>query len=588
MARVSLIEEGGARVRPEADLPGDFDDPINRSRRDLERVSTFLSSIVENIPAMIFVKNAETLRFELFNKAGEELLGIPREAMIGKGDTDFFPPDQAAFFEEKDRGVLNDGRLVDIPLEPIDTATGRRWLHTKKIPVLDKEGVARFLLGISLDITERHEAEEALRRVQDELERRVVERTRELSLTVARLEKEISDREKAESALLKSEEQLRHAQKMDAVGRLAGGVAHDFNNMLSVILGHTEMALSRLDPEHELFESLDTVRQAALRSAGLTQQLLAFSRQQVVSPRYVDLRVLVRDFEKMLERVIGDDITLRIVEPNEPCPVRVDPVQMEQVILNLAINARDAMPNGGQLWIQTRLTTLEPEYVFAHPEAKLGRHVELSVKDEGTGMDAETQRRIFEPFFTTKAEGRGTGLGLSTVYGIVHQSGGSLLVESTLDKGSTFRVFIPVSQGRDVGVAARSGPAGRGTETILLVEDEPAVRRVCALTLRGLGYQVVVADDAEHAIKICASSALPVHAVLTDVVMPGISGVALVERLRGIRQGLRVLFMSGYTDRQIVDASTLNASAAFIHKPFTPDALGHQLRALLDSSVDGG
>ena len=567
-------------------MPGDFDDPINRSRRDLERVSTFLSSIVENIPAMIFVKNAETLRFELFNKAGEDLLGIPREAMIGKGDTDFFPPDQAAFFEEKDRGVLNDKKLVDIPLEPIDTALGRRWLHTKKIPVLDKEGVARFLLGISLDITDRHEAEEALRRVQDELERRVIERTRELSLTVARLEKEISDREKAESALQKSEDQLRHAQKMDAVGRLAGGVAHDFNNMLSVILGHTELVLSRLDQGHELYESLDTVRQAALRSAGLTQQLLAFSRQQVVSPRYVDLRVLVREFEKMLERVIGDDITLRIIQPDEPCPVCVDPVQMEQVILNLAINARDAMPNGGQLWIQTRLTTLEPEYVFAHPEAKLGRHVELSVKDEGTGMDTDTQRRIFEPFFTTKAEGRGTGLGLSTVYGIVHQSGGSLLVESALDKGSTFRVFIPVAQGKEAWAPTGDTRAGRGTETILLVEDEPEVRRVCALTLRGLGYQVVVADDAEHAIKICASSEQRVHAVLTDVVMPGISGVALVERLRGLRHGLRVLFMSGYTDRQIVDASTLNASAAFIHKPFTPDALGKQLRALLDSRSD--
>jgi PAS domain S-box-containing protein len=564
-------------------LPGDFDDPINRSRRDLERVSTFLSSIVENIPAMIFVKNAETLRFELFNKAGEELLGIPREAMIGKGDTDFFPPDQAAFFEEKDRGVLNDGRLVDIPLEPIDTATGRRWLHTKKIPVLDKEGVARFLLGISLDITERHEAEEALRRVQDELERRVVERTRELSLTVARLEKEISDREKAESALQKSEDQLRHAQKMDAVGRLAGGVAHDFNNMLSVILGHTEMALGQLSEQHDLYESLDTIRQAALRSAGLTQQLLAFSRQQVVSPRLLDLRVQVREFERMLKRVIGDDIDLVITLADEVCSVRVDPVQMEQVILNLAINARDAMPNGGRLWIETRITRLTPEYVFAHPDAKLGRHVELIVKDEGTGMDAETKRRIFEPFFTTKAEGRGTGLGLSTVYGIVHQSGGSLSVESALEQGSTFRVFLPLAVGRDAWVPAGTEPASRGTETILLVEDEPAVRRVCAMTLRALGYDVLVAEDAEHAIKICASSDRHVHAVLTDVVMPGISGVAMVERLRSLRQGLKALFMSGYTDRQIVDASTLNASASFIHKPFTPDALGKQLRALLDS-----
>jgi len=566
-------------------LPGDFDDPINRSRRDLERVSTFLSSIVENIPAMIFVKNAETLRFELFNKAGEELLGIPREAMIGKGDTDFFPPDQAAFFEEKDRGVLNDKKLVDIPLEPIDTAQGRRWLHTKKIPVLDKEGVARFLLGISLDITDRHEAEEALRRVQDELERRVAERTRELSLTVARLEKEISDREKAETALQKSEDQLRHAQKMDAVGRLAGGVAHDFNNMLSVILGHTEMALGDLDPQHALHEPLDTIRQAALRSAGLTQQLLAFSRQQVVSPRHLDLRLLVREFEKMLKRVIGDDINLRITLSDEPCPLRVDPVQMEQVILNLAINARDAMPEGGRLWIETRVLTLSPDHVYAHPEAKLGRHVELSVKDEGTGMDPDTQRRIFEPFFTTKAEGRGTGLGLATVYGIVHQSGGSLTVESALGKGSTFRVFLPVASGREAWAPADGEPARPGTETILLVEDEPEVRRVIALTLRRFGYEVVVADDARHAVAICASSEQVVHAVLTDVVMPGISGVALVERLRGLRQGLKVLFMSGYTDRQIVDASTLNASASFIQKPFTPDALGKQLRLLLDSSV---
>jgi len=566
-------------------LPGDFDDPINRSHRDLERVSAFLSSIVENIPAMIFVKDAETLRFELFNKAGEQLLGIPREAMLGKGDTDFFPPDQAAFFEEKDRRVLSEGKLVDIPLEPIDTTLGRRWLHTKKIPIRDTEGTPRYLLGISLDITDRHEAEEALRRVQDELEGRVSLRTRELSLTVARLEKEISDREKAENALQKSEGQLRHAQKMDAVGRLAGGVAHDFNNMLSVILGHAEMAMSRLDEsgDPELIESLDTIRQAALRSAALTQQLLAFSRQQVVSPRFLDLRLLVRDFDKMLKRMIGDDIVLEIVLADEPCPARVDPVQMEQVILNLAINARDAMPHGGQLRIETRLVTLTPEHVFAHPEAKLGRHVELSVTDQGTGMNAETQRRIFEPFFTTKAEGRGTGLGLSTVYGIVHQSGGSLVVESEPDKGSTFRVFLPVAAGRESWAPPTEGPASRGHERVLLVEDEPEVRRVCAMTLRRLGYEVLVADDEHHAVEICAAGDDPPDVVLTDVVMPRISGVALVERLRGLRPGLKVLFMSGYTDRRIVDASSLAASAAFINKPFTPDALGKQLRALLDT-----
>ncbi len=566
-------------------MPGDFDDPINRSRRDLERVSTFLSSIVENIPAMIFVKSAESLRFELFNKAGEELLGIPREDMLGKSDTDIFPPDQAEFFIAKDRRVLDGKQLVDIPLEPIDTATGRRWLHTKKIPILDSDGIARYLLGISLDITERHEAEEALRRVQDELERRVALRTRELSLTVARLEREISDRERAESALQKSEDQLRHAQKMDAVGRLAGGVAHDFNNMLSVILGHTEMALARLGPadEHELYDSLDTIRQAALRSAGLTQQLLAFSRQQVVSPRHLDVRVLVRDFEKMLKRVIGDDIELVILESAEACAVRVDPVQMEQVILNLAINARDAMPHGGRLTIESRLTTISPEHVFAHPDAKLGPHVELCVRDEGTGMAPETLRRIFEPFFTTKAEGRGTGLGLATVYGIVHQAGGSLVVDSELDKGATFRVFLPLAAGRDSWQPTGEAPARGGKERLLLVEDEPEVRRVCALTLKRLGYEVIVAENAEHAVKLCAAAEWPLDAVVTDVVMPGVSGVALVQRLRVLQPGIKALFMSGYTDRQIVDASSLSELSAFLQKPFTPDALGQQLRQLLDA-----
>jgi CheY-like chemotaxis protein len=241
------------------------------------------------------------------------------------------------------------------------------------------------------------------------------------------------------------------------------------------------------------------------------------------------------------------------------------------------------MPSGGELLIQTRVVTLSPEYVYAHPDAKLGRHVELSVTDEGTGMDAETQRRIFEPFFTTKAEGRGTGLGLSTVYGIVHQSGGSLAVESALDKGSTFRVLLPFKVGASARPPSGSRPAVRGTETVLLVEDEPEVRRVCALALARLGYTVLEAEAPEHAIRLCASGDTRVDVVLADVVMPGMSGVAMFERLRALRPGLRVLFMSGYTDRQIVDASTLSESAAFMNKPFTPDTLGKRLRELLDA-----
>jgi CheY-like chemotaxis protein len=221
--------------------------------------------------------------------------------------------------------------------------------------------------------------------------------------------------------------------------------------------------------------------------------------------------------------------------------------------------------------------------VFAHPDSKLGQHVELSVTDQGTGMDPDTQRRIFEPFFTTKAEGRGTGLGLATVYGIVHQAGGSLVVDSALGKGSTFRVFLPLAAGRDSWVPGASKPASGGRERVLLVEDEPEVRRICALSLRRLGYEVVVAEDAEHAVKLCAAAEQPLDAVVTDVVMPGTSGVALVERLRVLQPTIRVLFMSGYTDRQIVDTSSLNESALFLQKPFTPDVLGKQLRLLLDS-----
>jgi two-component system, cell cycle sensor histidine kinase and response regulator CckA len=570
-------------------LPGDNEDPIGPSRLDLERASSFLSSIVEHIPAMIFVKSAESLRFELFNKAGEELLGIPREQIIGKSDADLFPPEQVAFFVEHDRRVLDGKEQVDIPLEPIDGPAGRRWLHTKKLPIVDAQGVARYLLGISVDITDRHEAEEALRRAQDELERRVELRTRELSLTVARLEREIADRERAERALQQSEDQLHHAQKMDAIGRLAGGVAHDFNNMLSVILGHTEMALARLKgaPPQTLIESLDTIRQAALRSAGLTQQLLAFSRQQVVSPRHLDLRALVHDFEKMLRRVIGDDIELCLVESPEACPVRADPVRLEQVILNLAINARDAMPRGGRLTIQTGRTQLSPERLIAYPEAPPGAYVELSVRDEGTGMAPETLTRIFEPFFTTKAEGRGTGLGLSTVYGIVHQAGGALSVESELDRGSTFRVFLPLAEGPQAPPPTRDALVRGGNERVLLVEDEQEVRRVCALALRDLGYDVLVADDVEHAVELCSSSERRLDAVVTDVVMPGRSGVALVEQLRALQPHIRALFISGYTDRRILDTSRLTERSSFLQKPFTPDALGTHLRRLLDAHPRG-
>ena len=561
-------------------MPGDFDDPINRSRRDLERVSTFLSSIVENIPAMIFVKNAETLRFELFNKAGEELLGIPRESMIGKADSDFFPPDQAAFFEDKDRGVLRGGKLVDIPLEPIDTRTGRRWLHTKKIPVLDKEGVARFLLGISLDITDRHEAEEALRRAQDELERRVVERTRELSLTVARLEREISDREKAERALQESEGQLRHAQKMEAVGRLAGGVAHDFNNLLTVILGYASLLLGYVREPGAAREGLEQIRRAGEQAASLTQNLLAFSRKSPATPVRIDVGATVRQLEPMVRRFCGDGVQLALEVDSESCHVSLGEGQLEQVLLNLVINARDAMPEGGDLRLTCGAERVEDAAVTPSSLAP-GTYAVIRVADTGVGMDEATRAHVFEPFFTTKPVGRGTGLGLATVYGIVTQHGGTVAVSSTRGEGSCFTVWLPVATGevRAVGASGADAAAATG-QVVLVVEDEADLRRLAVVVLRGAGFEVIEAASGPEALHLVEQRTERLDLVLTDIVMPGMDGYTLARRLRDLRRHLPVAFMSGYVE-PTAEAHAPGDSSLLLRKPFTPAGLLSHVRQVL-------
>ena len=555
--------------------------------RDIRTLNTFLDSIIEHIPAMVFVKDAVTLRYERFNRASEELTGRSREDMLGKDDQALFPPDEARFFQQKDREVLSGRRLVDIPEEPIQTPNGVRWLHTKKIPILSPSGQPRYLLGISEDITDRKTADERRIEAHRQLERSVDERTTELRRLNDDLREQIAVRERAEEALRRSEEELRQSQKMEAIGRLAGGIAHDFNNLLSIILSYSAMMMEALAPDDPLRADAEQIAIAGQRARDLTRQLLAFSRRQMMRPEVLDLAEVVRGVEPMLRRVLGEDIELTI-SLAQPTPlVKADPGQLQQIIMNLVVNARDAMPEGGQLWIETADVVLDEDEVRGHVGARPGPHVCLTVSDTGVGLDEETRARIFEPFFTTKPRGKGTGLGLSTVLGIVQQSGGHVTVESTPDEGASFRVFLPrTTEARTPPPPVREPrqpTAKRGTETVLLVEDEGQLRVLARDILRGAGYQVFEAPNAAEAIKVSQRHAGPIHLLVTDVVMPHIGGQELARRLGVERPRMRVLYMSGYTDDAIVQGGLVDPSVAFLPKPITPDTLLGKVRETLDA-----
>ncbi len=526
-----------------------------RTRDDeLHRANVFLDSIVENIPDMIFVKDAAELRFARINRAGEVMFGVPREALLGKNDFDFFPASQAAFFQGKDRETLRLGAMVDIEEEPIDTPRGQRWLHTKKIPIVDAEGTPRYLLGISEDITEQKHAREALLRIHDELERRVVERT---------------------DALQRTEEHLRRAQKLEAVGRLAGGIAHDFNNLLTVIMTQASALPGYLGDDTRLRRASEGIVDASRRAANLTRQLLAFSRQQVLQPRPLDLGAVLAGLAPTLGRMIGEHVDLVVTPPAGSTWIDADPGQIEQVVLNLVVNARDAMPDGGQV----RLSVAREEAAGADAPRAC---VVLRVEDTGMGMDVETQARIFEPFFTTKAAGRGTGLGLATVYGIVTQSGGTIGVHTAPGRGARFEVTFPArppcpEEARRVAIAARDGG-----ETLLLVEDDPAVRAAIEHVLRGAGYVVFEAEDAVAALAALDRHGDKIDAMITDVVMAGMDGPALAAAARRRHAALRVLLISGYAPGALDSAAS--PRDAFLAKPFEPTTLLRRVRELLDDA----
>lgn len=397
---------------------------------------------------------------------------------------------------------------------------------------------------------------------------------------------ESAGRERAEVALRETEEQLRQAQKMEALGTLAGGVAHDFNNLLSVVLSYSQLLLSDLRRGDPMREEIEEIQKAGERAAALTAQLLMFTRHQVVEPRVMDLNEVLAGIASMLRRIVGEDVELLACPATSLRQVRVDPGSIEQLIVNLVVNARDAMPRGGKLTIDTANVILDEAYAQKHFGVKPGPHVMLAVSDTGTGMDPVTRARIFEPFFTTKEKGKGTGLGLSTVFGIVQQSEGSVWVYSEVGKGTTIKVYFPVTDGEVVGWQSRQAPVTlRGSETILLVEDEEQVRVVASGILERQGYRVIPARSASEAMISCAAHAGVIDLLLSDVVMPHMSGPELARRLASERPSMKLLCMSGYTDDTVVRHGALEAGIAFIQKPFTPDTLASKVRAVLDSGA---
>ncbi len=489
--------------------------------------------ILDSVNAMIWYKDKYN-RILRANRAAAATLGLQPQDVEGRSTYDLYP-DGAAQFYEDDLDVILSGKPKLGIVETLLTASGeRRVVQTDKIPYRDQDGTIIGVIVFSMDITDRRALED----------------------------------------------QLRQVQKMEAAGRLAGGLAHDFNNLHTAILGYGDLLLARLPEADPLRRHSEEIRRAAERASALTRQLLAFSRKQVLMAEVVELNALIRELETMLRRLVGERVELELALDCLGCVI-ADPGQLEQVLINLVLNSRDAMPRGGHLSIATRDVVLDEEYLHANIEAAAGPHVLLEVSDTGSGMDAETRSHIFEPFFTTKERGKGTGLGLASVYGIVKQSGGHLAVDTEPGRGASFRVYLPRTESRVSAAPVATPPRLRGTETVLVVEDEVMVRSLSREILEEAGYRVLEAKDGEQALRLATAHVGPIHALLSDVVMPGMTGPETAERIRAVRPEIRVLYMSGHTEDPAIESGQAG-DAPLLAKPFSPAALTAWIRESLD------
>jgi len=512
---------------------------------DLRRSSAFLNLIIDNIPAMVAVKDAEDLRFVFGNRAGDDITGYPASEVLGRSDFDLFPPEQAEAFVAFDREVLAGGKPQVMPEEEIDTRyRGRRVLRTIKMPVLDASGQPQYLIAMSEDITERKQAE---------------------------------------AALHESEAQLRQALKMEAIGNLTGGLAHDFNNLLSIIIGNLDLLRERLAGDGESDDLAGQALSAALRGADLTRRLLAFARRQPLQPRMIDVNKLVSDITMLLSRTLGGNIDIQHRLGDAVWPVVADPAQLESSIINIVTNARDAMPGGGSLMVATSNRQLDEDYAALHAELAAGEYSLIEISDTGTGMPPETMSRIFEPFFTTKSEGRGTGLGLSMVFGFMKQSGGHINVYSEVGVGTTFRLYLPRAMTAADAPERQPRPVAprSGGETILAVEDNPGLRDLVVRQITQLGYRCLEASDGATALKILETQ--HVDLVFTDVSMPGgISGYDLGREAQLRWPRMRVLLTSGFPEDRLNGGAPPPGDIRLLSKPYRKDDLARTLREALD------
>ena len=515
---------------------------INGMLEDLDRTQTEryegqtrLGLMVDKMPAILWTTD-RNLRYTSITGAGLAGIGATPKQMVGLTLFEYFKTDDPNFKSIAAHRRALAGESVTYEIEWM-----KRAFESHVRPLHDSEGELLGVIGVALDITDR---------------------------------KVLTD-------------QLRVSQKMQAIGELAGGVAHDFNNLLMVVKGHAELLQGRLEDSSPLRHSIEQMDKAADRAATLTRQLLAFSRKQVLQPRVLDLNEVVGGMIKMFSRVIGENIDMTFSPGSHLGRVKADPGQIEQVLLNLVVNARDAMPEGGRLTIETSNVELDHDYASTHTSVIPGPYVNLSVTDNGCGMDEATQARIFEPFFTTKDHGKGTGLGLATVYGVVKQSGGFIYVYSELRHGTTFKIYLPLvteEAEKIVSDKRQIGPPP-GTETILFVEDEESVRMLVRDFLRGNGYQVLEAADGEQALEVAAAHKGAIHILITDVVMPRLSGRELAIRLVAERKDVKVLYISGYTDDSVFRHGVLEGGVAFLQKPFNLRGLAQKIREVLDGKL---